>query len=1065
MTEQAALPDRRARERRRAASASQGLYDPLDWVMVRAPLLPVERYLELPAGAPASDGASRAPRDPFERAALAVGSRDLLGELERAAPSAKQASRQRGKLLRYRIRMSTRPTPYGLFAGVAIARSGPTTDLRIGDGAPRTRTRPDMAWLLRLVSELEARPEVRRELHMTANPAVLVLGGRARLAERAVLRDGEQPAPVDVRATAALLRTLALARTPIAYRRLADELMRTPAATDAKVDGLLSELWRQTFLLTELRPPLTHPNPARHVAERLARIAAAEDARAALDAVLDAMAAWDELAFEQRPDAYRRLSGLAAAAVADFKDPPAQVDAALALAGTTLNREVANTAARAGELLLRLSPARGDSPQLESYGHAFAARYGPDREVPLLELLDPQSGLGPPSGHAHGQGGTDATKLAARDRALRALAIGALRDRRLAVGLDAATLAALEISDLSTANAPLSLDIAAFVLAASPAAIDRGDFRLMIGPNLGASAAGRNLGRFGDLLGAPAQDALASTAREHARRGGADVAAELVYMPVRGRLANVAIRPAVHDHEIVLGTSPGVQPEGAIRVDELVVGMREGRFYVHWPPAGADVRVHAGHMLNSHTAPAVVRFLEDVERDGRVQLSSFDWGTAAELPFLPRAEVGRIVLCVAQWRVDAATRDELRPESPASFETALAGWRKDWMVPRHVYLAAADNRLLLDLDDPAQAEQLREELRQLPDHGTVLLQEPLPGPEHAWMPGPDGHHMTELVVPIVLRDAPVQDGRGSRDAIRPRCAPSPGELLRPPGSDWLYAKLYGSRADEDGLLTGPVRGFCEFALGSGLADRWFFLRYADPEPHLRLRFGGSPRTLTTRLFGEICSWAAELIADGACTRVCFDTYEREIERYGGSAAIDAAEDLFAADSRAVVELLHLTDGADPETIDRSTLGVVSIDALLEGLGVGAAERLDWYGGQVVAKHLTGQDYRRRQPTLRRLLGDPDEAGEALTRVLEARHRALAAVAVRLDALEERGELEQPRARLCQSFVHLHCNRLLGTASPGEQHVLGLLLRTRESLQRAPLAATRSRTEASERRVT
>jgi hypothetical protein len=73
------------------------LYQPLDFFAVRAPLLRVERYLELSASASAP--ASQAPAS----------------------------------------------TP-----------------------AVRTRTRPDMGWLLRLVLALEARPEVRRQLRCAA---------------------------------------------------------------------------------------------------------------------------------------------------------------------------------------------------------------------------------------------------------------------------------------------------------------------------------------------------------------------------------------------------------------------------------------------------------------------------------------------------------------------------------------------------------------------------------------------------------------------------------------------------------------------------------------------------------------------------------------------------------------------------------------------------------------------------------------------------------------------------------------------------------------------------------
>jgi thiopeptide-type bacteriocin biosynthesis protein len=366
--------------------------------------------------------------------------------------------------------------------------------------------------------------------------------------------------------------------------------------------------------------------------------------------------------------------------------------------------------------------------------------------------------------------------------------------------------------------------------------------------------------------------------------------------------------------------------------------------------------------------------------------------------------------------------------------------------------------LLLDLEATEQLEQLRDELRQLQDGGVVVLQEPLPGPEHAWLVAPQGRHLSELVVPIALRAPVAGDGRGRprrATAVRRRAVPEIGDRLRPPGSDWLFVKLYCPRNAEEELLTGPIRGFCQFATGSGLADKWFFLRYSDPDPHLRLRFGGHPERLVGDLFPRLCAWTGELIAEGSCARVGYDTYEREIERYGGLAAMEAAEALFAADSAAVVELLRLAQG-ELTTIDRTALAVLSVDALLDGLGLDAARRLEWYRGQVGVKHRSGDDYRARQSSLRPLLGDPaarlgEPGGQALERVLVARSAALAPVAARLRELDGTDRLDAPLERLCESYVHLHSNRLLGAGPPTEQHVLGLLLRTREGLERAPVA--------------
>src|SRR5918912_1400217 len=164
----------------RPGSISTPLYEPLDFVFVRAPLLPLDLYLALsdvtrdgewrgdPVASVALEDGSLAPCDPRIRRALAVGSLPLLDALERSSPESQDAAYVRGKLLRYLIRMATRPTPYGLFAGVALGRCGERTDLELAPAPPRTRTRPDMTWLYSLILRLEAQPEVRKYLHLTA---------------------------------------------------------------------------------------------------------------------------------------------------------------------------------------------------------------------------------------------------------------------------------------------------------------------------------------------------------------------------------------------------------------------------------------------------------------------------------------------------------------------------------------------------------------------------------------------------------------------------------------------------------------------------------------------------------------------------------------------------------------------------------------------------------------------------------------------------------------------------------------------------------------------------------
>ena len=180
----------------------------------------------------------------------------------------------------------------------------------------------------------------------------------------------------------------------------------------------------------------------------------------------------------------------------------------------------------------------------------------------------------------------------------------------------------------------------------------------------------------------------------------------------------------MRSHEVPLGATAGVSPDEVIPLNELVVGIVKNRFYVRWPAADKRVRFSSGHMLNLHTAPPVGRFLVDLSLDSKAIFSSFDWGSVEIFPYLPRVQAGRIVLRPAQWRIH---KDDITIETNTAYRLSLDRWRAEWDVPRHIFLTIGDNRLVLDLDQDAQAAELKVELQKLPVGGSVIVQEVLPG--------------------------------------------------------------------------------------------------------------------------------------------------------------------------------------------------------------------------------------------------------------------------------------------------------------------------------------------------
>ncbi|MFJ4723337.1 lantibiotic dehydratase [Streptomyces luteogriseus] len=1055
------------------AEAVRSLYSAAEPVLVRAPVLPAGTYTLLGSPAPFEPEGTNSllPDDPWIRCALAVGSDDLFHALALAEDGEARTRRLRGKLLRYLIRMSTRPTPFGMFAGVASAHWGAATDLSIAPGQPATCTRPDMKWLLRLVFTLESAPSVRRRLRYLTHPCVFERCDRFFLDEPAPgPRAATAPrSAVSVRASEAVRCAIAAAHDGVTHEDLARLLEEVPGAASEKIEGLIEHLWEHTFLLTDLRPPLTAGQPADYLMGRLRDVPAAQETRQCLGHLLKAMARWDGLAVEERPEGYQELRDLArsvdkaAERVTEAPAPggldgtsgipshspshdPAQVDLVLRLGGEKINRLVGEEAAQAAETLLRMSPWPSGPPLLAGYRQAFEHRYGVGREVPLLELLNSDFGLGHPSVSSAAVPAAGQDNLV-RHHTLRNLALDALRDGGRTVHLTDDLVERLQTFSPDT-HLPRSLDLSVFVLAKSPAAVDHGDFRLLVGPNFGAAAAGRNAARFAGALGPEAVAALRRLSSAEAL-GSRRLWTEVSYLPQQLRSANVMVRPLVRSHEIVVGTMPGASPEYTVPLDGLTVAIRDGKLRLRWSVRGVDVVPCSSHMLNNSQAPTVCRFLEDLRLQDCPQPCGFDWGPVGDFPFLPRIERGRIILSPAQWRPGH------RLTCPAEdFASTLETWRRQWRVPRHVYLTEGDHRLLLDLDAPSHADQLRTASETAPE--ATVLQEALPAIPDAWTPGPHGHHMVELMVPLTLRSphdepdgndtAPVAEAHHEKPRLVDR--------LRPPGSDWLFAKLYCPEVFAQDLITRELATFSRFAVASGLADDWMFLRYADPDFHLRLRFRGKPKHLQAELAPHLFVWASDLVTAGMCTRLALDTYEREVDRYGGPEGLEVAENIFATDSVTAADLLQL-DRDHGGTTDRTLLALLAVDDLLASLGLDEQGRLAWCRGRVNLGRATGDDYRCRKAILRRLLANPGqppaEAGGTTTaRILASRRDALTEQRERLTRLHHSKHLTTPIQYMYNDFVHLSCNRLLGREWPSENFLLELLLRTRRALECAPV---------------
>jgi thiopeptide-type bacteriocin biosynthesis protein len=173
-----------------------------------------------------------------------------------------------------------------------------------------------------------------------------------------------------------------------------------------------------------------------------------------------------------------------------------------------------------------------------------------------------------------------------------------------------------------------------------------------------------------------------------------------------------------------------------------------------------------------------------------------------------------------------------------------------------------------------------------------------------------------------------------------------------------------------------------------------------------------------------------------------------VERYGGPVGVELAEELFCADSEAVLDILQAYPG-DEGAEWRWRLALKGLDALLDDLGLTLEGKLAVvrearaaFGAEFRVdkpfEEQLGLRFRRESRTLEALLTTPawaDSPARAGLRAFQRRGERLRPVGERLRQAEREGHLRAPVERLAGGFLHLHVNRML----PQEQRAQELVL--------------------------
>lgn len=250
------------------------------------------------------------------------------------------------------------------------------------------------------------------------------------------------------------------------------------------------------------------------------------------------------------------------------------------------------------------------------------------------------------------------------------------------------------------------------------------------------------------------------------------------------------------------------------------------------------------------------------------------------------------------------------------------------------------------------------------------------------------------------------------------------------GDEWLYYKIYCGARTSDVILTETIKPLTAQLLEQGLIDSWFFIRYGDPDFHIRIRF----RLPDIRAIGTVILQINAAMQHYVEQRVVYklqtDTYIRELERYGTN-TIDASETLFFYDSAMLLDAIALIEDEELYFL----FVVKAIDRLLNSFGYEQQQKLElvtrnslgfkreFHADKGLNKQLD-KKYRGLKSKLSSFLETTSmqEDYNILDDLLDHKAKQSLGIVQKIMEAQQDKQLEMPLDDLLSSYIHMLVNR-------------------------------------------
>ncbi|WP_295715616.1 lantibiotic dehydratase [Mucilaginibacter sp.] len=879
--------------------------------------------------------------DPFFKEAIFLASPNLYNAFEKwingAESDPKKVERLHISLLKYYLRMSNRCTPFGLFAGCG---TGIIADLE-NESAAKTNehsrhTRLDMNYLTALVNDISIDPEIRYELKYFPNNSIYENFDKVRFVEYEFINKRRNHNLVAVDNSEYLTTVLRFCKKGATIFELTTCLVSPEIDRDEAVE-FINELITAQVLVSELEPTVTGEEFDKVLVKNLKTILGRVKNKAlfsrlnniviCLDKVLALLNQLDQNGTGNDVQDYISImSQLESLGTKFEKEYIFQTDLVKSVGNNLVDKATADDVLEAINVLSYFTE-RHAPVTLSRFRDAFYERYE-EREIKLVEALDTDIGIGYKTDALEQfdytpfiEGFESAFKKPAKPAEFKMTPIqsfwlfkylDAVKEGRdeIIIRQEDLTLLENKATELpATFSAMISLD-----------KNEREKGHSIYFYNCGGSSAANLLGRFCHNDAAILNLVNEITEFEKQIYSG-KLIAEIVHLP-ESRIGNILSRPVVREMEIPYLAKSTVDISEQIDINDLFISIKNERLILRSGKHNKEIipRLSTAHNYEKNALP-VYQFLCDLQLQNRLPSVYINLGVVNSLTTCtPRIRYKNAVLLPKTWNFAEKDLSGIKNCSPDKLFSKFSEFRSVHELPQYILMAEHDNELLLNLDDENSIKLFVTELKQ---KKTVRIIESFFKGQKVLLESNKKPFFTNQFIFSFKNNASVNVDWPVTGSVNNLIA----DRIFVPGDNWLYFKIYVSHKSTNRILTECIQPIIDNLLVVNKITKWFFLRYLDPKPHLKIRLHLQESAALGSIIAQLNSALQPYIESGLIWKIQLDSYEREIERYGLS-NIENTEDIFFYDSQACMKIIANTSGIT-QVNDSWLIALKSIDGYLD----------------------------------------------------------------------------------------------------------------------------------------